>query len=166
MDIPKFACFKRLVDGTGYPAPTSVAVIRLNESAARVADWVASVFLLSAPVAVTKADKLKAYFVSVCRGVGRGGILAAVGSVGVGSVGVGGMGVGKEVASSNYDHNDNNPNSPGSEASVTHPSSPNQPLQFIVSKEEGADGLGSRLKVKIRCNSMDLAADVIQDIAR
>lgn len=131
VDIPKFSVFRLQAAGDSVAKPVSAVTLLLNESAARLAEWVKSAFLLPPRegVAIGK-DGLKLCFRSVCR-------TASLVTPEAGGAG-----------------------QPG------EPDGPEQQRQVLMISAQASAAKGGMLRVAIRCNSMELASDIVQDIAR
>ena len=118
IQVPKFSVFKILGKTSTVAVPASSVTLRINESVARIADWVNFSFLI--PAGSSKAlkpssDGLKVGFKSVCK---------------------------RKLF--------------GSEEAL-------EVLFIMAFAPVEKNGL---LKIKIQCDSMELAADVVQDLAK
>lgn len=124
VEIPKFSIFKLLEEGDPCTDPVSMVTLKLNESVARIADWVKSAFLLPNSIRYTK-DALTLKFRSVC-----------------------------QIASLQMEQ----------ETSGTGKG--DDELRVLVLSAQAPTEKGGLMRVMIRCNSMELASDIIQDIAK
>ena len=119
IQVPKFSVFKILGKTSTVAVPASSVTLQINESVARIADWVNFSFLI--PAGSSKAlkpssDGLKVGFKSVCK---------------------------RKLF--------------GSEEAYE---------VLFISAVAPVEKNGGLLKMKIQCDSMELAADVVQDLAK
>lgn len=130
VDIPKFSVFKLQAAADSVAEPVSAVTLVLNESTARLVEWVKSAFLLPPreSLAIGK-DGLRLCFRSVCRTASLASPEAGAGQ-------------------------------PGEQ------DGPEQQRQVLMISAQASAGKGGMLRVTIRCDSMELASDIVQDIAK
>ena len=146
LTIPKFACFRLVDEDEANQMIANIpesrtrgqVIIQINETLISFAKYITSSFILSTTYQLS-FDKIKIHFVSVC---------------------------GPLAPNSNINNNNNDKNEEyGTHILDTKYGGQNRPLQ-IIANEIDQNNSNNGLRIKIRTDCIDLAAEMVQDIAR
>jgi Bardet-Biedl syndrome 2 protein len=142
VDVPivRFLGFKQLTESKTRPKPTGVVIINVEETTAKLAEWIQNNFLLPNPLKYNN-EKLTALFCSVVPPLSK-------------------QRFDEEGDENDSDTSQNNVTGRRNEYAETF-NKVGTPL-YILCKNNG----NGYLTVSVHTNSMELAAEVIQDIAK
>jgi len=137
INIPKFSAFAQLTeDLSQFTAPTGNVKFTCREPIDRFIQWFSSSFLLRQSFPNNPPDRLKVGFLSVCR------------------------------TKSGLDAPANNHQKKSSNRRSSHSYQPEEGELLIMSLVKSTEAGQGVTKVKISCDNIELAADIIQDLSK